>query len=172
MFDNINQELYGKIEKDINYSANIIQFNNISDKDDFKQDCWADIFAFANKNSKISRLSAKFIIKKNAIKIFRKKTLFSLNDMEFLLKSEYNDLTDEIISNENRENILKTIDIVENALGITHDEINLKNPKKNVALKGINFDAYRKLRNQYDYYEKKSVSKIKELVAEHKAEAI
>ena len=171
---NLSQELYEKIEKDINYSANIIKFDNISDKEDFKQDCWLGIFAFLNKNGKISRLSAKFIIQKCSVKFFTKKNFVQIDDIENTISSENHiDIFDEIIRDKDEYKKRETIRLIEEKLGYTREKVNPTNPAKITPLAAINYKNYRKFRNQYEYYENKSIKTLRQFLKEsgHKLSA-
>jgi hypothetical protein len=157
-------ELYKKIEKDINYAANIIKFDNITDKEDFKQDCWLGIFSFVDRNSKISRLSAKFIIQKNSTKFFTKNSYVQVDDIENIVKcSDYADIADEIIQKADNVRRKETINLIEEKLGYTRTP-NLVNPAKISPLGDIKYKNYRKFRNQYEYYENKSVETLKKFL--------
>ncbi len=161
---NLSQELYEKIEKDVNYAANVIKFDNFSDKEDFKQDCWLGIFSFLDKNGKISRLSAKFIIQKYSVKFFTEKPYIQIDDIENMVSSsDYADVSDEIIQEADNCRKKETISLIEEKLGYTRT-VNSVNPSKISPLAKVKYKNYRKFRNQYEYYENKSIKMLKEFL--------
>lgn len=164
---NLDENLYRKLENDINYAANVIYFENYSDKNDFKQDCWLDIMVFFKKHGKISRLSANFLIKTRSVEFFKRKRFEVINEDLFNQDENDCDIMQELIDAEDKKALLEKIEIIENMLGDTKEDIDIVNPEKNLLLKKMDFKTYRRIRNKYEYHEIKFIKSIKKYLQHH-----